>query len=57
MTELEKKKKQVEILRVRAAQADMELNIAIRLDEIERLKENINNQEKRILEIQKELGG
>lgn len=42
---LEIKRKQVELLRVSAAKADMELRIHERNEEIERLKENIAIQE------------
>jgi len=41
MQGLELKKMQVELLRVTAAKAELELRIEERLDEIERLKEHI----------------
>lgn len=56
MTELEKKKKILEIKRVEVAREEMEFRIFERLEEIERLRENIQNQDRRILEIKQELG-
>jgi hypothetical protein len=40
-TPLDLKRKEVELIRVSAAKADLELRIHERLDEIERLKEHI----------------
>jgi len=48
---LERKKLQVELLRVSAAKADLELKIEERLDEIERLKEHIKVSENREKEL------
>jgi predicted nucleotide-binding protein (sugar kinase/HSP70/actin superfamily) len=56
MTELEKKKKILEIKRVEVAKEEMEFRILERLDEIERLRDNIENQDRRIFEIKHELG-
>ena len=55
MTELEKKKKQLELARVSLAKQELELKIEERLDEIERLKVNIEVQNKRILELKQEI--
>ena len=41
MTPLELKKMQVELLRVSASKAELELRVHERMDEIERLKEHI----------------
>ena len=46
MKKIDEKKLQAELLRVQAAKADMEYKIEERLEEIERLKDNIQNQEK-----------
>ncbi len=54
---IEKKKKQVELMKVQAARAEFELKIAQRLEEIERLKENINLQDERISELQEQIKG
>lgn len=51
MNELERKKRSVELLRVEAAKAELELHIAERLEEIERLRHNIKTQEKRAEEL------
>jgi hypothetical protein len=42
------KKREVEILKVNAAKAEYELKILERTDDIERLKQSIDAQEKRI---------
>jgi hypothetical protein len=52
---LEKKKMQVELMRVQAGKAELELKIEERLDEIERLKEHIKIQEKKESELQDKL--
>jgi hypothetical protein len=57
MNELEAKKKAVELMRVEAAKGEMELQIIERLHEIERLKKNIEIQDKRINEIKTTLRG
>jgi len=51
MNELEKKRKKVELLRVEAARAEMELQIEEKLAEIDRIKKNILVQEQKIKEI------
>lgn len=48
--------KKVELLRVQAAKAEMELNIFKKLDEVERLKGQIELQNKRENELRKEIG-
>ena len=55
MNPLELKRKKVEIVRVGAAKAEMEFQIEEKLDEIERIKRNIENQEKRISQLQDEI--
>ncbi len=52
-SKLELKKYQVELMRVQASKAELELKIEERLDEIERLKEHIKiseNKEKELME-------
>ena len=56
MDGLEKKRKEVELIRVRSAKAEMELQIEERYAEIERIKKNIEIQDKRISQLQKETG-
>jgi hypothetical protein len=51
MNDLEIKRKSVEILRVEAAKAEMELLIEEKLSEIERIKKNIEIQKARISEL------
>jgi hypothetical protein len=51
----DKKKKQLEKMRVECAKAEMELRIEEREDEIKRLRENIIIQDKRIAELDEEL--
>lgn len=48
---LEKKRKEVELMRVEAAKGEMELQIEEKLSEIERIKKNVLIQENRILEL------
>ena len=55
MTDLDKKRKQLEYSRVQLAKQELELKIEERLDEIERLKEHIKIQIKREEELKKEL--
>lgn len=55
MSPLEIKKHKVEFLRVSAAKAEMEYIIDQRLDEIDRIKANIDIQQKRMDEISNEL--
>lgn len=51
MTDLDRKKKAVEILRVEAAKAEMELQIEEKLAEIERIHKNIKLQDARVAEL------
>lgn len=55
MTPLELKRKKVELLRVSAAKAEMELRIHERLDEIERVKEHIAISVAKEIELEKEI--
>lgn len=55
MTDLDKKRKEVELLRVEAAKAEMELQIEEKLSEIDRIKKNILVQELKIKEIKQSL--
>lgn len=52
MTELEKKKYRVELMKVQAAKAQMELNILEKENDIERILKSIEAQEARIEEIE-----
>lgn len=54
---LEIKKIQVELLRVSAAKAELELRIEERLDEINRLKEHIKISESKEKELKEKLMG
>ena len=54
--DVEKKRKEVELIRVRSAKAEMELQIEERYAEIERIKKNIEIQDKRISQLQREVG-
>lgn len=56
MSDLEKKRKQVEILRVEAAKAEMELLIEEKFADIERIRKNIEVQSARIEQIKQQLG-
>lgn len=55
MIPLEIKKIQVELLRVSAAKAELELRVDERLDEIERLKEHIKISENKEIELKQKL--
>jgi hypothetical protein len=55
MASLELKRKKVELLRVSAAKADLELRIHERLEEIERLQEHIKISEAKEVELAKEI--
>lgn len=57
MSNIAKAEKKVEMMRVQAARAEMELNIMKKEEEIERLKSQIENQIKREDELKKELQG
>lgn len=50
--DIEIKRKQVELIRVQAAMAEMELQIEEKLSEIERIKKNIATQMARVTELQ-----
>jgi hypothetical protein len=52
MNELERKKLELELKKVDCAKEEMELKVLERLAEIDRLKDNIITQEKRINEIE-----
>jgi peptidoglycan hydrolase CwlO-like protein len=55
METLEKKRKMLELERVRVAKLEMEFKIEERLADIERLRDNIKNQEKRMSELEEEI--
>ena len=55
MNPLEIKIREVELIRVGAAKAELEFRIMERMDEIERIKINIDNQTKREEELKTEL--
>lgn len=54
---LELKKLKVELLRVSAAKAELELRIEERLDEIERIKEHIKISEAKEVELKEKIKG
>lgn len=53
---LDIKKMQVELLRVSASKAELELRIDERLEEIERIKEHIKVSEAKEIELKEKLG-
>lgn len=55
MTELERKKKVLEMERVKLAQKELEFKIEEKMDEIQRLKDHILIQTERIKQIEEEL--
>jgi hypothetical protein len=55
LTSLELKKTKVELLKVSAAKAELELRVEERLEEIERIKDNIKIQEKKEVELQSKI--
>jgi hypothetical protein len=57
MSPLELKKLKVELMRVTAARAELELRIEERLDEIERLKEHIKIQLDKETELEQKIKG
>lgn len=57
MTSIEKKKIHVELLRVQAGKADLELRIEERLEEIERIKASIRVSEEKEQELIEKLKG
>jgi len=57
MTDMERKKKEVELIKVTAAKAEMEYKILEREQDILRIQHDIEIQEKRIDELKNELGG
>lgn len=54
---LELKKKQAELMRVKAARMELEVKIEERLEEIERLKQHVEIQIKKEQEIEQDLKG
>ena len=54
---LEKKRKELELSRVRMARQELEFRIEERMEEIARVRENIEVQKKREAELTKELEG
>lgn len=56
MTELEKKKLSVELLRVNAAKEELLLNIMVKMDEIDRINVTIAIQEAKEIELKAKLG-
>ena len=52
---IEMMKIKAEMLRVDAAKADMEVNIMEKTADIERLKKNMENQDKRLVELNEKL--
>jgi hypothetical protein len=55
LNNLDKKKLQVELLRVSAAKAELELRVDERLEEIERIKEHIKISEAKEVELKEKL--
>jgi len=55
LSKLEKAKLQAELLAVSAAKAEMEFKILQREEEIEKLRQNMDNQQKRMDELQERL--
>lgn len=56
MTDMELKRKRLELSRVRLARQELEFKIEERLDEVNRLKEHIKIQIDKEQELEKELG-
>lgn len=52
---LDKKRKEVELMRVRVAKQEMELRIEERMEEVARLQEHIKVQDQKINDLEKEL--
>ena len=57
MTALEKKRKEAELMSVRAARVNLEFKILELEDQIERLRLNIDIQKNKEQELEKEIGG
>jgi len=55
MTELEKKKRQVELAKLEAAISENELSIMQRKDDIKRIEDSIRVQTERIMQLKTEL--
>ncbi len=55
MEKLERKKKELELARVKLAKDELEYKIEERLDEVQRLRDHVEIQNKRIEELQKDL--
>lgn len=57
MSTLEKRKKELELERVKLAKKELEFKIEERLDEVERLKKHIDIQNETINKIEQEIKG
>lgn len=55
MTKLERKKKELELMKVQCAREEMLFRIEEALEQIERLKQNVAGQDARISELKQEL--
>ena len=56
MPDLKLEKKKLELLRIKTGQAEIEYKIMERLDDVERMKKNLEIQKQRIKELEQELG-
>jgi hypothetical protein len=56
MNELDRKRKELELMRVELGKQELEFKIEERLDEVRRLREHIETQNKTIDKIKQELG-
>ena len=54
---LEKKKKELELSKVKCAKQEMELKILERLEDIQRIEDNIKIQDNKIMELESQLQG
>lgn len=52
---IERKKMELELMRVKTAKMDLEVKIEERLEEIEKMKMHIEIQEKRVIELTEQL--
>lgn len=55
MTSLDKKKKEVDLIKISAAIAELEMKIMEREEDIERMRDHIQQQKERKLQIEAEL--
>lgn len=55
MNEIDKARKRLELSKVKTAKQEMEFKILMRLEDIERIKSDINIQDARIQELEQEL--